>query len=87
MSDNILHTYRPPRPVTKIALLFVLKVKRHYATSRKVAGSRPCEVNAFFSIYLISPAVLGPEVYSASNRNKYQKQKNNVFGEWSAAGA
>jgi hypothetical protein len=28
----------------------------------------------FFSIYLIFQAVLGPGVYSASNRNEYQKQ-------------
>jgi hypothetical protein len=36
----------------------------------------------FFSIYLILPAALGPGVYSASNRNEYQKQKNNhVSGE------
>jgi hypothetical protein len=32
------------------------------------------------SIYLILPAALGPGVYSASNRNEYQKQKNNVCG-------
>jgi hypothetical protein len=30
------------------------------------------------SIYLILPVALGPEVYSASNRKQYQKQKNNV---------
>jgi hypothetical protein len=30
-----------------------------------------------FSVYLILPAVLGPRVYSASNRNVYQKQKKN----------
>jgi hypothetical protein len=54
---------------------------RHYATSQKVAGSRPDEVNEFFSIYLILPAALGPGVYSASNRNEYQKQKNYVSGE------
>jgi hypothetical protein len=41
---------------------------RHYATSRKVAGSRLNEVNEFFSIYLILPTALGPKVYSASNR-------------------
>jgi hypothetical protein len=34
-----------------------------------------------FLIYLILPAALGPGVYSASNRNKYQEQKNNVSGE------
>jgi hypothetical protein len=39
-----------------------------------------------FSIYLILPAALGPRVYSASNRNEYQKQRN-VSGEWRAAGA
>jgi hypothetical protein len=39
----------------------------------------------FFSIYLIIPAELGLGVYSASNRNEYQR--NNVSGEQSAAGA
>jgi hypothetical protein len=33
-----------------------------------------------FSIYLILPAALGCVVCSASNRNEYQKQKNNVSG-------
>jgi hypothetical protein len=33
-----------------------------------------------FSIYLSLPAALGPGVYSASNRNEYQEQKN-VSGE------
>jgi hypothetical protein len=31
-----------------------------------------------FSIYLILPAALGPGVYSASNRNEYQKKRNNL---------
>jgi hypothetical protein len=44
-------------------------------------------VNEFFSIYLILPAVLGPEVFAASNRNEYQRQKNNVSREYSTAGA
>jgi hypothetical protein len=52
---------------------------RHYATNRKVADSMPDEVN--FEMYLIFPAALGPGVYSASNRNEYQKHKNNVYGE------
>jgi hypothetical protein len=30
-----------------------------------------------FSLYIIIPAALGPGVYSASNRNENQKQKNN----------
>jgi hypothetical protein len=46
-----------------------------------VAGSRTDEVNDCFSNYLILPAALGPGVYSASNRNEYQKQKNNVSEE------
>jgi hypothetical protein len=33
-----------------------------------------------FSIHLILEAALGPGVYSSSNRNEYQKQKNNVSG-------
>jgi hypothetical protein len=32
------------------------------------------------SIYQILPAALGPGVYTASNINEYQKQKNNVSG-------
>jgi hypothetical protein len=36
-------------------------------------------------MYLILIAALDPGVYSASNTNEYQKQKNNVSGEWSAA--
>jgi hypothetical protein len=44
-------------------------------------GSRPDEVSEFFPIYIILPAALGPGIYSASNRNEYQKQKNNVSGE------
>jgi hypothetical protein len=32
-------------------------------------------------IYLNLLAALGPGVYSASNRNEYQKQKNDVSGE------
>jgi hypothetical protein len=59
---------------------------RHYITSWKVAGSRPDELIEYFSIYLILPAGLGPGVYSASNRNEYQKHKNDVFGELIAAG-
>jgi hypothetical protein len=35
----------------------------------------------FLSIYLIFLAALGPGVYSASNRNEYQKHKNNISGE------
>jgi hypothetical protein len=34
----------------------------------------------FFN-YLILPAALGAEVYSAYNRNEYQKQKINVSVE------
>jgi hypothetical protein len=52
----------------------------HYATSRKVADSRPDEVNAFFPT-LILPAALGFGVYSACNRNEYQMQRNNDSGE------
>jgi hypothetical protein len=54
---------------------------KHYATSWKVAGLRPKEVNDIFSIYLSFLAIVGPGVYSASNRNEYQKQKSNVSEE------
>jgi hypothetical protein len=51
-------------------------VVKALATNRKVACSISDEVT--FLIYLILPAALGPGVYSASNRNEYQKQKNNI---------
>jgi hypothetical protein len=38
-------------------------------------------LECIFSIYLILSAALGPGVYSASNRNEYQKQKNNASGK------
>jgi hypothetical protein len=50
---------------------------KHYPKSRKVAGSGSDDVNEFSSIDLILQASLGPGVYSASNRNEYQKHKNN----------
>jgi hypothetical protein len=34
-----------------------------------------------FSIYLILPVALDFGIYSASNRNEYQKHNNNVSGE------
>jgi hypothetical protein len=52
---------------------------RPYVTSWKVAVSRPEELIEFFSIYLILPALLGPEIYSPSNRNEYEKQKKKLF--------
>jgi hypothetical protein len=35
----------------------------------------------FVSVYVILLAALDPGGYSASNRNEYQKQKNNDSGE------
>jgi hypothetical protein len=53
---------------------------RQYAARQKVSGSKYFSI--FFSLYLILPAALVPVVYSASNRNEYQKHKNNnVSGE------
>jgi hypothetical protein len=49
-------------------------VVKTLAAGRKVASSRPVEVNEFFSIYLILPEALSPAVYTASNRHEYQKQ-------------
>jgi hypothetical protein len=45
------------------------------------ADSRPDEENEFSSMYLILPALLDSGVYSASNINECQKQKNNVSEE------
>jgi hypothetical protein len=59
----------------------VAKWLRHYATSRKVAGLRCDEVNTFFFNLPNLPTALDNGVYSASNRNVYQKWKNYISGE------
>jgi hypothetical protein len=51
---------------------------RHYATSRKVAGSIPVEVIGFFN--WSNPSNYGPGVDSASNRNEYQESSWGVKG-------
>jgi hypothetical protein len=45
-----------------------------YAANRKVAGSKPDEMS-FLTIYLNLPTALLSDVYSASNKNEYQKLK------------
>jgi hypothetical protein len=45
------------------------------AISRRVVGSRPDEVNEFFSIYLILLAALVPGIHSAADGNEYQTEK------------
>jgi hypothetical protein len=51
-----------------------------YKSEGRVFDSRGSH-HFFFSIYVNLPADLGPEVYSVSNRNEYQEQKNSVSGE------
>jgi hypothetical protein len=41
----------------------------------------PMRLLTFFLIYLINSSALDPEVYSATNKNEYQKHKNNVSVE------
>jgi hypothetical protein len=46
-------------------------------------GGREFEIRCgecLLSIYLILPAVLGPEVYSVSKRNAFHSQKNALGG-------
>jgi hypothetical protein len=38
-------------------------------------------MNECFSIYLLLPAALGPEVHPASNRNEYQKHEKYFSGK------
>jgi hypothetical protein len=71
----------PRSLVFSLVLNAVAYWSRNYATSRKVADAKPDVMNDFLPIYLILPAALGPRVYSASNRNEYQKQKNNISVE------
>jgi hypothetical protein len=51
---------------------------RHYATSRKVAGSIPDEVTEFFDLSDLSKPQYGPGVDSVSNRNEYQESSLEV---------
>jgi hypothetical protein len=56
-------------------------VKGTMPQARRSRVRYPLRLIFFLSIYLIRPAALGPGVCSATNRNEYQKQKNNVSGE------
>jgi hypothetical protein len=84
--NNNRQYYKPISSNRSSSGIWLLSKSRNYATRRNVLGSRPDEGNEFSPIYLILPAALGPGVHSASNRNEYQKQKNNVSGEQSADG-
>jgi hypothetical protein len=55
-------------------------VVKHRATRQNATSSRRDEA-IFFLMYLILAAALGSWVHSASDRNEYQKQRNNVYGE------
>jgi hypothetical protein len=64
-----------------LAICFNYTRQRSGWGTSEVAGSRSDEVTEFLSMYLILSASLVPRVHSASNRNEYQKQQNNVSGE------
>jgi hypothetical protein len=51
-----------------------------HAISRKMIFLIFGQGELIFSIYLILPAILGPVVHSASNRNEYQKEKECFYG-------
>jgi hypothetical protein len=78
---SVLRTRHTLLPSNIIIFMFLVLI------SIKGRVNPPIRWTIFFLIYLILPAALGTGVYSASNRNEYQKQKNNVSGEQSAAGA
>jgi hypothetical protein len=56
-------------------------VKALYYKPERCGFETPRSELFLFSTDLILPATLGPAVYSASKRNQYPKQKNNVSGE------
>jgi hypothetical protein len=66
------------RVLTTGAGSVVVKILCYKPESR---GFKPQWGEWISSIYLIFLAALGPGGHSASNRNEYQKQKNNVSGE------
>jgi hypothetical protein len=62
--------------------------KAIYLEFTRLTTKHPDEVNEFFfSFYLIPPTAINLGVYSASNRNEYQKQKSNISGVQRTAGA
>jgi hypothetical protein len=65
-----------------LLLIYCAAVLRH-CYKPEGRGSESRWVEWFFSINLILPAALGPGVYSAFNRNEYQKQKNEFCAKWS----
>jgi hypothetical protein len=65
------------RDVTLGARGSVLVKALYYNPEVRGFEIRCCEI---FSVYLILPAALGPGIYSASNRNEYQKHKIRFLG-------
>jgi hypothetical protein len=61
-------------------LMAVVVNALYYKSEGRLVESRWGEL--FVSVYLILPAALGHGVYSASNRNEYQKQK--AVKQWPA---
>jgi hypothetical protein len=54
---------------------------KHYVHSGGGSGFETRWGELIFWMYLILPVALGPGVHSASNRNEYQKHKNNNVSE------
>jgi hypothetical protein len=57
-----------------VVIVVSINIHKHYATNRKVVGSRSEEMNNLFLIYQNIPTAPGAGVYSACNKNEYQKQ-------------
>jgi hypothetical protein len=63
-----------------VVMLAVAQWLKHYATSWDFAGSRPDEVILFLDLSN-SSSHTRPWGLLTSDRNEYQKQKNNVCGK------
>jgi hypothetical protein len=84
--DHIQNSNYPRFSVTCAPSPFIIMGNREYTLSGMMIIKSDIKTSYFvqlilnlFSIYLILPAALGPGFYSASNRNKYQKQKKKCF--------
>jgi hypothetical protein len=58
----------------------IIRKSINYVSMFKIKN-KTIKIEVFYCKILMFPAALDPGVYSASNRNEYQKHKNNVSGE------
>jgi hypothetical protein len=76
--------FRPSREITvfqETVQMFIYLIKGTMLKAGRLRVRVQIKLLNLFPVYQILSAALGPGVYSASNKNEYQKQENKIFLE------